>query len=59
MLRADAHLPLELRRIGAEIHDRAALVHVDAGPHEGITVPEQLLVGTVEHVLPQAHSGSV
>ena len=44
MLSADSHLPLQFRRIGAKIHNSAALIHIDAGSHIGIRIPEQLFV---------------
>ena len=49
----DANFPLQLRRIGPQIHDGAALIHIHAHAHIGIAVPEELLVGAVDEVAPQ------
>ena len=49
----DADFPLQLGRIGSQIHDSAALIHVHAYAHIGVAVPEELLVGAVDEIAPQ------
>ncbi len=50
-------LPLKFCRIIAKVNERAALIHVDAGSHIWITVPEELLVRAVEDIAPQRAFG--
>ena len=54
MLGADTYRPLQLCSVRAQVYDSTALIHIYAGTHEGITVPEQLLVGTVQNISPQS-----
>ncbi len=52
-----AHGPVEFRGIRTQVHERTALIHIDAGSHVRITIPEELLVGAVEYIKPQRTFG--
>ena len=41
---SDPHFPFQLGCIGTQINKGTALIHIDAGSHIRITVPEKLLV---------------
>ena len=44
VLCADTNRPLQLRCIRTKVNDCAALIHIDAGSHVRVAVPEQLLI---------------
>ena len=50
---SDPHFPFQLGCIGTQINKGTALVHIDAGSHIRITVPEKLLVGSVQDISPE------
>ena len=50
---SDTNFPFQLCSIRAKIYNSTTLVHVDAGSHIRVAVPEQLLVGTVKNIPPE------
>ena len=57
MLGTDTYRPLQLSSVRTQVNDSTTLIHIYAGTHERITIPEQLLIGAIQDISPQSTLG--